>query len=92
MSDAHLTIYRALKLNRVIQLSGQYRANSAEDKQSFQEMFWRSLIRLTHSARNAIIGSTRLARRAGTQQARSAMPNKSKATHVKMIGSELLTP
>jgi hypothetical protein len=46
----------------------------------------------THSARNAIIGSTRLALRAGTQQARSAMPNKSKATHVKVIGSEVLTP
>ena len=47
---------------------------------------------LTHSARSAIIGSTRLALRAGIQQARSAMPNKSKATHVKVIGSEVLTP
>jgi hypothetical protein len=46
----------------------------------------------THSARNAIIGSTRLALRAGTQQARSAIPNKSKATHMKVIGSEALTP
>jgi len=47
---------------------------------------------LTYSARNATIGSTRLALRAGTQQASSAMPNKSKATHVKVIGSEVLTP
>ena len=46
----------------------------------------------TYSARNAIIGSTRLALRAGTQQARNAMPNKSKATHVNVIGSEVLTP
>src|SRR5213080_4384411 len=47
---------------------------------------------LSHSARSAIIGSTRLALRAGIQQARSAMPNKSKAPHVKVIGSEVLTP
>src|SRR5205807_8442666 len=47
---------------------------------------------LTHSARNTIIGSTRLALRAGIQQASSAMPDKSKATHVKVIGSEVLTP
>jgi len=46
----------------------------------------------TYSARNAIIGSTRLALRAGTQQARRAMLNKSKATHVKVTGSEALTP
>ena len=47
---------------------------------------------LIHSARSAIIGAMRLALRAGTQQARNAMPNKSKATHVKVTGSELLTP
>ena len=45
-----------------------------------------------YSARNAIIGSTRLALRAGIQQARSAMPNKINATQVNVIGSELLTP
>jgi hypothetical protein len=45
-----------------------------------------------YSARNAIIGSTRLALRAGIEQARRAMPIKSKATHVKLIGSEVLTP
>src|SRR5260370_36558977 len=47
---------------------------------------------LTHSARNAIIGSTRLALRAGIQQALSAIPNKSKAAHGKVIGSDALTP
>jgi hypothetical protein len=46
----------------------------------------------THSARNAIIGSMRLARRAGIQQARNAMLNKSKATRVNVIGSDALTP
>src|SRR6516165_17221 len=45
-----------------------------------------------YSARNAIIGSTRLALHAGIQQARNAIPNKSKATSVKVIGSEVLTP
>ena|GEM_PF-2550630 len=47
---------------------------------------------LTYSARNAIMGSTRLALRAGIQQARSAMLNRTKATHVNVTGSELLTP
>ena len=58
----------------------------------FEKIVARSRRNSTHSARNAIIGSTRLALRAGTQQASSAMPNKSKATHVKVIGSEALTP
>jgi len=40
---------------------------------------------LTYSARSAIIGSTSLAQRAGTQQARSATPSNSKATHAKVI-------
>ena len=46
----------------------------------------------TYSARNAIIGSTRLALRAGIQHARNAMTTKSKATNVKVIGSDVLTP
>ena len=45
-----------------------------------------------YSARNAIIGSMRLALRAGIQQASNAMPNKSEAIQVKVIGSEVLTP
>jgi hypothetical protein len=32
MSDAHLTIYRALKFKQSNPISGQYRTNSAEDK------------------------------------------------------------
>jgi len=45
-----------------------------------------------HSARNAIIGSTRLARRAGIQQARRAVVRSVKAMKMKVIGSEALTP
>ncbi len=45
-----------------------------------------------HSALSAIIGSTRLARRAGIQQARKAMVRSVQAIPVKVIGSEALTP
>ena len=47
---------------------------------------------LIHSALSAIIGSTRLARRAGIQQARKAIVRSVQATNVKVIGSEALTP
>jgi len=47
---------------------------------------------LIHSALSAIIGSTRLARRAGIQQARKAIVRSVKAMKVKVIGSEALTP
>jgi hypothetical protein len=45
-----------------------------------------------HSALSAIIGSTRLARRAGIQQARKAIARSRKAMKVKVIGSVALTP
>ena len=46
---------------------------------------------ITHSALSAIIGSTRLARRAGIQR-RKAIVRSAKAIPVKVIGSEALTP
>lgn len=45
-----------------------------------------------HSVRSAIIGSTRLARRAGIQQARKAIVRSRRAMKVKVIWSEALTP
>jgi len=47
---------------------------------------------LIHSARSAIIGSTRLARRAGIQQARKAIVRSITAMKVKVSGSVALTP
>ena len=46
----------------------------------------------TYSARNATIGSTRAARRAGIQQAKSATPNNTNATPPNVIGSVALPP
>ena len=45
-----------------------------------------------HSARRAITGSTRAARRAGSQQARNATPAISVAIEAKVIGSHAATP
>ena len=45
-----------------------------------------------YSARSAIIGSTRVARCAGSQQARSVTDPRSKVTTVNVIGSAALTP
>jgi hypothetical protein len=42
--------------------------------------------RAAYSARNAIIGSTRLARRAGIQQAKSATVPSKKVTPINVIG------
>ena len=45
-----------------------------------------------HSCRNAISGSTFVARQAGTKQASSATPVSNKAITVKVTGSVALTP
>jgi hypothetical protein len=46
----------------------------------------------TYSLRNAIKGSTFVARRAGREQARNATPTKSRSTSAKVAKSVALTP
>src|SRR5262249_27136788 len=62
-----------------------------EEVRTITKRFFASLSR-THSHLNAIIGSTFVARRAGSQQASSATPASNVATMTKVTGSVTLTP